>query len=80
MPQRRRSTTRRLPTGNRVTISVGSRRGRGLRMLYPTATKTVSVRRPDGTGESRSYRRGSFLTRLLGGYSDSVPKWGRGSR
>lgn len=71
MPQQRTSTTRTLANGNRVTISVGG----GRRGTY----KTVTVKRPDGTSDSRTYRRGSFLTYLLGAYNRSVPSWAGGT-
>ncbi len=70
MPRRRTSRTYKLPNGNRVTLSRG--RGRWRASFF----KTVSVRRPDGTGESRSYRRGLFLSEL-GGYSRRIPGWAR---
>lgn len=71
MPRRRTSRTYKLPNGNRVTVS----RGRG--RWRTSFSKTVSVRRPDGTGESRSYRRGLFLSYELGGYSRRIPGWAR---
>lgn len=56
-----------LPNGNRVTVRIGGR-GAG-------SSKTVTVKRRDGTGESRTYHRGPFLTWLLGQYQDNIPTW-----
>jgi hypothetical protein len=69
MPQTRSTRTVKLPNGNRVSVTVGSNRH--------GCFKTVTVRRPDGTGESRTYRRGPFLSSFLGGYSDSIPAWAK---
>lgn len=71
MPRRRTSNTIKLPNGNRVTVS----RGRG--RWGKSRSKTVTVRRPDGTGASRSYRRGFISSWYLGGYSRRVPLWAR---
>lgn len=70
MAQSRRSRTVVLPNGNRVTVTVG---GSGRNGFY----KTVSVRRTDGTGESKTDRRnGSSIFNPLGGpYDDSIPAW-----
>lgn len=71
MPQRKTSSTRVLPNGNRVTITVGA----GRRGTY----KTVTVRRPDGTSDSRTFNRGLGSTYFLGGYDKSVPNWASNS-
>lgn len=71
MPKRRASRTIKLPNGNRVTVSQG--RGR----WNTSFSKTVTVRRPDGTGESRSYRRGIVASSTLGSYGGRVPVWAR---
>lgn len=76
MPQSRTSKTGKLPNGNKVTVTTGV----GRRGTY----KTVTVRRPDGTVDSRSYRRGVASSSFLGGYDKTAPRWatnqtGRGS-
>jgi len=70
MPQNRESNSFTLPNGNHVTITIGSNR----RGVY----KTVSVRRPDGTRTSRTYRRGGLMAYFLGAYNSSVPSWAGG--
>jgi hypothetical protein len=67
MPQSRQSNTFKLPNGNRVTVTTGA----GRRSTY----KTVTVKRPNGTSTSRTYRRGGLLAYFLGGYDTSVPGW-----
>lgn len=69
MTLRRTSRTRKLPNGNRVTVAVGG----GRRGSY----KTVTVRRPDGTANSRTYRRGFLATHYLGSYSQRAPGWAK---
>jgi len=69
VPQTRSSKAVKLPNGNRVTVTVGSNR----RGCY----KTVTVRRPNGTSDSRTYRRGWFLSSFLNGYTDSIPAWAK---
>jgi hypothetical protein len=74
VPQSRQSNTFKLPNGNKVTVTTGSsRRGMGA----PTHYKTVTVRRPDGSTDSRTYRRGQLLGQILGPYSSSVPAWAK---
>jgi len=69
MPITRTSRTRTLPTGNRVTVTLGSRRGRHGRL---ESTKTVTVRRTDGTSDSRT------KSSSLVPYTGSVPNWAKG--
>lgn len=75
MAQTRQSHTTKLPNGNRVTVTTGYNRGGYYR--------TVTVRRPDGTSDSRTDRKnvGFLNTGLLdvsGGYSNDIPGWARG--
>lgn len=69
MPQTSGSYTTTLPNGNRVTVRVGGNRSG----FY----KTVTLRRRDGSSNSRTYRRGRLLAYLVGPYSDSIPRWAR---
>jgi hypothetical protein len=70
------SKTMRMPNGNRVTVTTGSNGGGYYRK--------VTVRRPDGTAESRTDRKnaGVLNTGLLdlGGYGDGVPRWAGGTQ
>jgi hypothetical protein len=61
------SKTVKLPNGNRVTVRIGSNR-------YG-CYKKVTVRRPNGNSETRTYQRGSIASFFLGGYDISIPKW-----
>jgi len=70
------SKTVKMPNGNRVTVTTGHDRGGYYRK--------VTVRRPDGTAESRTDRRNiGFLNTGLfdisGGYSDGIPQWAGGT-
>lgn len=71
MPQTRSKSSRTvtLPNGNKVTVTVGANR----QGFY----KTVTVRRPSGTSDGRTYRRGLFLAYFLSGYNDSIPRWAK---
>ena len=71
MAQTRSSRTVTLSNGSRVTITTGSNRNR------TSFYKTVTVKRRDGTGESKTYRRGGVLSFFAGAYDDSVPSWAR---
>jgi len=61
------SKTVNLPNGNRVTVSIGSNR-------YG-CYKKVTVRRPNGNSETRTYQRGPIASFFLGGYDISIPKF-----
>jgi hypothetical protein len=61
-----------LPNGNRVTITT--------RVTKSGYSKTVNVKRPNGTSETQTYRRGGglFGTGLLdlsSPYRDDIPGW-----
>jgi hypothetical protein len=59
-----------LPNGNRVTITT--------RKNKSGYSKTVTVKRPDGTSESQTYRKGGGLYDLFIGtepYRDDIPGW-----
>lgn len=75
MAQTRQSRTVTLPNGNRLTVTTGRNRSG----YY----KTVTVKRRDGTSDSKTHRRGGGL---LGsgwfdtgvGYRDDIPAWATG--
>ena len=61
-----------MPNGDRVTVTAGWRGGRNF--------KTVTVRRPDGTSDSRTDDRGFVGTEFRGNYDLSIPDWAGGGR
>jgi hypothetical protein len=67
----RRSNTVTLTNGNRVTVTVGKNRSG----FY----KTVTVKRPNGTSESKTNRRGgaTVFNPFGGPYDNSIPSWAR---
>jgi hypothetical protein len=72
-----RSKTTRLSNGDRVTVSTGYNRSGYYRK--------VTVRRPDGTGESRTEQKNmGFLNTGLfdvsGGYGGNIPRWAGGQK
>lgn len=64
MPQSRTSHTFKQPNGQRITVTTG----KGRRRAY----KTVTVRSPNGTSQSRTYHRS-----WPGAYDNSLPRWAR---
>lgn len=77
MAQTERSKTSKLANGNHVTVTTGYNRGGYYRK--------VTVRRPDGTVESRTDRKNigflnTGLFNVSGAYSGGVPRWAGGTQ
>lgn len=62
------SYTKTLPNGNKVTVKVSTARN-------GASIKTVTVRRPNGTSESRTTRRNPVLSYFSNGQNESIPAW-----